>query len=710
MLTLPLYAVTIFLGAMLVFGVQPIAARLLLPWFGGSPSVWSAVSLFFQLALLVGYAYSFLLTRALRPRRQPLVHLGVLAAPLLFIPITLTVTGADASGEAPALDVIRVLAVGLAVPFIVASTTGPLLQRWFSFTRHRSAADPYFLYAASNAGSLLVLLAYPFLIEPNLTLTQQSGLWSTAYLAFAVLSGACAVVVMLRGPRTEVEKYGAASDASAEPIAWSRRIRWVVLGAVPAALSLATTQHISTDVAAVPLLWIAPLGLYLASFVVAFSRRNPMHSGQSASLLPIVVALAAALPFMNPPMLVTISVNLALLFVAAVMCHSLVAEDRPHTSRLTEYYLLLSIGGAVGGAFVSLVAPTLFEAVWEYPVAIIAAVLLCPRGAWGRSIIASVGIVLAAAVLLGAYVIAPGVLPSMLVWTAAVAILVAIAQWRLPFVIAMAVLLGGVTYGGGGVYAERTFFGVYRVTVAEDQYRLVHGTTIHGLQHTSPELRAVASTYFHRTGPVGQVFTILGPELQRVAVVGLGVGTLVTYGTAKQEFTFYEIDPAVVDIATDPTYFTYLRDADATVEIVVADGRLGLAADSAKYDLIVLDAFSSDSVPVHLLTREAIEIYRERLRDGGVMAFNITNRHLELEPVLGALARDMELYALVQHDTRISGSELREGKAASKWVIMAASPQRLAPFAKDPRWGITTVDSSARPWTDDFADIFRALK
>lgn len=713
---LAVFTLTIFLGALLVFGIQPVAARLLLPAFGGSPAVWSAVSVFFQGALLAGYAYSFLITRYLPARRQPVLHMATLAAPLLFLPVALAVDASHASSSVPALAVMWVLTIGLAVPFVVACTTGPLLQRWFSFTGHPSSSDPYFLYAASNAGSLLVLLAYPFLIEPRLTLGEQSALWGYGYLAFAILSAACGLIVVRRAPTAVINQTTgpAQTDAGdAASIAWGRRARWIVLGAVPAALSLATTQHISTDVAAFPLLWIAPLALYLASFVVAFSQRNPVTSRISSRILPVPVAAAVAVPWLDPPIVVSIVVSLAVLFVAAVMCHTLLAEDRPPTARLTEFYLLMSVGGALGGAFVSLLAPTIFDQVMEYPVAIAAVLLLRPRS--GTRLTRTLAKRLLAVAALATAVMAvaataPTVLPAAWMWIGLAVILLVLSRWRPAFAASVALLLGGVAFGGVGIHVERTFFGVYRVIENAEHRGLIHGTTLQGLQHLRPGSEDLPSTYYHHTGPIGQVFETWGPDQDRVGVLGLGVGTLAAYGLPGQHFTFWEIDPAVVEMAQDPSLFTFLSGSDADIEVVVADGRLGVASDPRLYDLLVLDAFSSDAIPVHLLTRQAVEIYEDRLAEGGLMAFHITNRHLELESVLGTLARDMGLAAIVREDAEISEAEQREGKAESKWVLMARSAGHLEPLASDPRWHPPAVDRRSRAWTDDFADILSTLR
>ncbi len=712
-----LFIVTIFLGAVLVFGVQPIAARLLLPRFGGSPGVWSAASLFFQLALLAGYGYSFLLTCHVTQRYQPLIHVPLLAMPLLLLPLSLPISGQPATDATPAISVLGVLAVGLGIPFAVASTTGPLLQRWFSYTGHRSGSDPYFLYAASNTGSLLVLLAYPFLLEPRLTLDEQSIAWSVGYAVFAFLGATCAVVMRRRAPGEAtsdrlVEKEKGSGSSATVPT-WRSRARWVVLSAVPSALSLGTTQHISTDIAAVPLLWIAPLALYLTSFIVAFSRRNPLSSSVAGNLLPIPAAAMVVVPLLGAPIWLTISIHLLLLFVAAVMCHARLAEERPSTRYLTEFYLLLSIGGALGGVFVSLLAPLLFDRVWEYPLAIVAALLLRPRiqGLLPRwSLIAVGGTIALAVIALLVRAQEPSVLPGWTPWIALAATLLALSRWRIVLAAVTAFLLGvPLTNGEGAIYTDRTFFGVYRVLSTEGRHELLHGTTVHGMQFLGATEREVPATYYHPTGPIGQVLTARGSAFKRIGVVGLGVGTLASYGTPGQHLTFFEIDPAMVALAREPTLFTYLADSEAEIDIRVADGRLGLVADTTRYDLLVVDAFSSDAIPVHLLTREALSIYESRLASGGVIAFHITNRYLDLAPVLGNIADSLGMSALVQVDTTLSAYALAQGKAASTWVLLAPRPADLAPFDTDARWTPAKLDPDSRVWTDGYSDLIGAL-
>jgi hypothetical protein len=659
------------------------------------------------------------LTRTLGPKRQPLAHLLVLALPLLFLPLTIPFL-MDPGDLPPAVTVIGLLAVTLGVPFTVAATTGPLLQRWFSFTGHRAGRDPYFLYAASNAGSLLVLLAYPFLIEPRLALDEQSMAWSAGYVLFAMMAVGCAVTVMRRAPALEPDPEPIGISTALRGPSWITRGRWVILAAVPSALSLGATAYISTDIAAVPLLWIVPLSLYLLSFIIAFSTRLRVTSGLAGAVL-VLAAAAMVIPsggLVTLPVWVVIALHLSFLFVAATMCHTRLAEERPPTTHLTEFYLLLAVGGALGGIFVSLVAPVLFETVWEYPIAIGLALLLrprLPRRPTQRFLIVVALVVFAGIILTGIgsrqMLALPEVVPSLSLAIAMLAIFAVMAYARPLLAVTAFTILGVSVWGGGtAIYSDRTFFGVYRVTGGDSEHSLVHGTTVHGRQHLNGPRETIATTYYHRTGPIGQVFTARSEQIERVAVVGLGVGTLATYGQPGQEFTFFEIDPAMVDIARDPALFTFLGRSEADVNVVVADGRLGLAAAGGSYDLLIMDAFASDAIPVHLLTQEAIAGYAERLARGGLIAIHISNRFLDLEPVIARVAASLDMVMLVQNDTRISDQDLAEGKSMSRWAVIAAGQADLAPFDRDNRWHTPNVDLDDRPWTDDFSDILASLR
>jgi hypothetical protein len=663
--TLALFGSAIFVGAGLVFLLEPMVGKMLLPLLGGAAAVWLVTLVFFQAVLLAGYAFAHVSIRVLGLRRQTVAQLLLVLAPLPLVPIALPAHASPPAGS-PTLWLLGLLAVTAGVPFFVVTTASPVLQRWFSATGDPSAADPYFLYAAGNVGSLLALLAYPFLIEPRLTLAQQAKLWAAGYGLFVVLLGLAARRVLAGDAIAEVR---AAPTSSA--LAWRTRVRWVAMAAVPSSLMLGTTSYLSTDIASVPLLWIVPLALYLLSFVVAFARRQPL-SLRTTSTLAAVAALAAAASILHLvplPVPALVGVHAASLFLLALLVHRRLAEERPAADRLTEFYLLLSLGGVLGGIFNALLAPRLFSTIAEYPLAIALALLLRPRVQRAR-------------------------------WTRALA--------PLPAVLALCVsaLFVLATYGPTSLHTERTFYGVLRVVEGpRHQHVFVHGTTIHGIESFAPGRLDVPLSYYSRTGPIGQVFTELGPRLHAVGAVGLGSGALAAYGRPGDRYTFYELDPAVARIASSPRWFTYLRDSHAAVRIVVGDGRLRLATAPARgYDLLVLDAFSSDSVPVHLLTREAVELYLSKLRPDGLVAFHVTNRYLDLEPVVAGVARGLGLVGLTETH-RASAAEERAGVRSSHWIVVARTRGALGPLARDHRWRTLESRPGLPVWTDQFSNI-----
>jgi SAM-dependent methyltransferase len=761
-----LYTLAILFGAVLLFLVEPMVAKMILPLLGGSPSVWNTCMVFFQAALLAGYAYAHALTARLRPRAQVAVHLVVLAVPLALLPVS--VSSGPAAGASPIPWLFGALAVSVGFPFLVLSTTGPLLQRWLASTAHREGRDPYFLYAASNLGSLGALLAYPLLVEPRLPLgtaswtlvggrVSQSLVWSAGYVAYAALVAVCALLMLSR--RTAPAAEAGIPPPDAPPISMSRRLLWLALAFVPSSALLGATTYLTTDIAAIPLLWVLPLAVYLLTFVIAFSRRVQVPVrwwGAGLAVLAVVVAASLWLPYWfgyRSPRLLTISLHLLTLFAVGMVCHGRLAADRPAPERLTGFYLILALGGVLGGVFNAMIAPLVFSTVVEYPLALFLACLLRP--AWReeptdratRSRILDVALpaaialaVVGLAALVGRPARGTAVLAPALV--AGIPCLACLLLLRRPLRFALGlfvVLAAGWTMAqssGQRLWLERTFFGVHRVlqfdspsfemlddagemTIYEGTYRtLVHGTTKHGSQFLDERLRATPTGYFHRTGPIGEVFRALGGDARpdAVAVVGLGAGTLAAYGRPGQSMTFYEIDPAVVRIATNPDLFTYVRDSKARIGFVVGDGRLALAAaPEGAYGLIVIDAFSSDAIPVHLITREAIRLYLGKLRPGGLLALHITNEYLDLAPVLDAIAADLGIRGLVIEGEVASRREKLERKAPSLWAVLSPNAAALEPLAAGGnRRSLPSAPGPPRDsrflWTDGFSNVFGVLR
>lgn len=726
---LTLFALTLFVSSALLFLVQPMFAKLVLPLLGGTPTVWNTCVVFFQFTLLLGYAYAHATTAWLGVKRQAALHVVIVLLPAVVLPIALRANWEPPTDGNPMVWLLGVLMISVGLPFFVVSSTAPLLQKWFSMTRHKAAADPYFLYMASNAGSMLALLSYPVLLEPTLRLQEQSTLWTAGYGVMALFIFACAAVVQFaakkplnasRGPSAPLD-----SAASARPSS-VLRLRWIALAAVPSSLMLGVTTYVSTDIAAVPLLWIVPLALYLATFIVAFSASAERVQPFADRLLPLVL-LPLVMLFVTQitqPASLVLPLHVLTFVVLALVCHLELAASRPSTGHLTEFYLWISVGGLVGGVFTTILAPLVFVSIAEYPIAI---VLACLLRVTRHTQVTSASRGLLTVMAAGALTLAAGVamqrwpLDSRM-WLAVLGVPLmvsfSVSRHATYFAAAVAVMLvAGVfagPYTGDILHAERTFFGVYRViNDPGGQYRsLFHGTTLHGRQSREPAREEEPLTYYHRSGPIGQVLTALAGPLERghIGAVGLGTGSLAAYAGPEQRWTFYEIDPAVVRIARDPRFFTYMHDARAAIGVVQGDARLALdSAASERHDLLILDAFSSDAIPVHLITREALAVYQKALAAHGVLAFHISNRHLSLLPVLARLAAEQNLTALTQLDVS-TPEDTSTGKTSSQWVVMARSADNLKTLATDARWVRPDVNADEPVWTDDFSNIISVIK
>ena len=743
---LAVFTLTIFVGAFLLFLVQPMVAKLMLPMAGGSPAAWNASMVFFQAVLLGGYVYAHLLSRLRSVRTQAGVHLVVVLAALAALPIRDPRAWEGPGDGSPVWWLLAALAACVGGPFFVLSTTGPLVQRWFSGTRHPSARDPYFLYAASNVGSLLALLSYPVLVEPLLTLSRQRAAFTVGYVVFGVLviwCGMLAARVRLpaelgRAQRRELGRRGLAlapAEDFAPPPTWRQRGLWIALAFVPSSLSLGVTQHLSTDVAAVPLLWVLPLATYLLTFILAFSGRPGLTPAKASRLVPwaVIVVTAMLVGEALRPVWALAGLHLLGLFVVGVLCHGRLAATRPPAPRLTEFYLWVAVGGVLGGMFNSLVAPVVFNDILEYPVALVLALLLrlpgarptagyrvwVERGLIVLAPVASVGLYVGARAWLDAAGIVGGFLYPAMWLGPAVLLCAALASRRGAAAAAVGALLAAHALGLGRVrdtvYKERTFFGVVRVTEQGKIRKLMHGTTQHGLQDLfSEQARYTPTSYFHPQGPIGDVFKAMVPraDFDHVAVIGLGVGTLAAYGGRGGTMTFYEIDPAVVRIARDLGYFTYLGDSLAKVDVVVGDARLRLAeAPDHHYDMLIVDAFSSDAIPVHLITLEAAQLYWSKIAPGGVLAFHITNRHLDLTPVLLGIGNRMGLQIMVRDepDFKIPEVEVKQHKSGSTWVVLCRDASELGTLAHTDQWMLGRPGTDSPVWTDDYSNILSVL-
>jgi hypothetical protein len=718
------FTLAVFLSAALLFVVEPMFGKLVLPLLGGSPAVWITCMLFFQGALLLGYLYAHLGPRWLGVRRHAVLHLALLLLCVFLLPIGVAQTpGASWLGH-PALWLLWVLAFSLGAPFVLLSSTGPLLQVWFANTSHPEADSPYFLYAASNAGSLIALLSYPFLIEPGITLKDQATLWSLGYLVLVALVAVSAAFQTRRAP---VGETAPVVRLPLPRIEVPTALRWVLLALVPSSFFLALTTYVTTDVAAVPLLWVVPLVLYLLSFTMVFARRPMIAHAVLVRWQPVGLIALAVIDFWGPsgssPWLLPL--HLIVFFVTALVCHGELAATKPPAARLTEFYLCIAVGGLLGGVFNALIAPALFDSVLEYSLTIVAACAVRPRSSdpsphryrrWDLPLIACACAVLILTRLgIGNR---SATVPALIASIVVAVICLRMSRDPSRFTLAIAgVVVAGVVLGktqSGILLKERNFFGVREVREeARGQVHVLrHGTTKHGAQSTDPLKRREPLSYHSRQGPLGDVFRALpSAPGRRVAVIGLGTGAMAAYAGQGEEWVFYEIDPDIARLARDARYFTYLEDTSASVQIVLGDGRLSLAqAPDHYYDLIFIDAFSSDAIPTHLLTLEALSVYRSKLSERGVLILHLSNRYLDLEPVVGRLIEAAGIAGLIRANTARTRELLESGGDPSIWAAVASRASLLGALRDDKRWRPLRVREKVALWTDDFSNIFSVFR
>jgi spermidine synthase len=691
-----LYSVTIFLSAFLLFEVQPVIAKMILPWFGGTSAVWSTCMLFFQLVLLLGYLYAHWLHRTFPPRRQAIVHMAVLAVSLAALPILPNPYWKTSDVAQPSLRILALLAATVGLPYFLLSSTSPLLQAWYA--RNHKEGLPYRLFALSNFASMLALLSYPLLVEPNLPNRMQAWIWSGVYVAFALVCGITGWRSAAH-PASTLQEAGASEDAAAQAPSWRMRFLWLTLAAGASVLLLAVTNHLTQDVAAIPFLWIAPLTVYLLSFILCFEAPRFYLRPVFLPLLALSLAFMAfelwpgrtdvdtywvgQIARMN--IRLVIPAMAASLFVCCMVLHGELARAKPHPRYLTGFYVTVSLGGAVGGLFVGLLAPNLFRAYYEFPIGL----ALCS--------------LVVAIVLARALATRP-------------------AAMRLAGTVALILVLAGYIWCLGSIMhslvrgyrvVARNFYGTLRVYDSGDPQleddaarKLVHGVINHGEQMLREEYRRMPVTYFCPESGIGRVMHALEGHPRKIGILGLGCGTLAAYGRPGDTLRIYEINPLVLDIARHE--FTYLSDTPATVEVATGDGRLVLEGEpDQQFDLLVMDAFSGDSVPVHLITREAFQMYFRHLKPGGILAVNISNKYLNLEPVMERASNTFDKVGLVYH---YEPTEAEPFCFSCSWTLImnraaADAHPELRAHAKELRPG-----RPFRMWTDDFSNMLSILK
>jgi len=737
--TLWLFTLTTFVSALLLFSIQPMFAKMVLPVLGGSPSVWAVALCFFQGALLAGYCYAHLLIRLIGARTSGFVHLAVCLLAFVVLPIGLPAGWTEPPPGEPYFWQLGLFTVAVGLPFFAVAANAPLLQAWFAATGHPHGRDPYFLYAASNLGSLIALLSYPVLLEPAFGLKALSGIWTIGYMVLIALLAISYVAVRAGRPAPDI--VSSAGDVTAEvgpPPSWSARLAWVGLALVPSALLTAFTTHVSTDVASAPLIWVLPLALYLLTFVLVFRERSliPMPILLWAHLASVIFALLVLSQTVKEGWFLTAGSGVAVFFTSAMVAHRTLYDARPRAAYLTEFYLWMSLGGVLGGLFAALIAPKIFSEVFEYPL-LLALSMACRPGAL------SISLKNRDELLILWLLIATGILALIWIpWTAGTfglyygeygmtAALVAVFAvgvllfWKWPtrqLILALMMFAAIVTYPSGVKRgeAQRSYFGVYRVGSAGDFNILMHGTTLHGAQRVRDQQgeeikeRPVPGTYYYPKSPMAQSVRIIseaiaktapaGTEAQgRFGVIGLGAGSLSCLSKAGEKWRFFEIDPLMVSIAKDPDNFSFLQQCQPDADIMIGDARLTMAREpDASFDLIIVDAFSSDAVPVHLMTAEALSLFLAKIKPTGVFVLHVSNRYLDLDGVVAAtLPLVKGAKGVIISDDAADGSY---AETSSTVVVVGKSEEALAPFRElktildlDPR-GI-------RAWTDDFSDI-----
>lgn len=719
-LILAVFSFTLFVSAALMFSVQPMVGKMLLPLIGGTPAGWIVTLAFFQVMLLVGYLLAHMLSRATQ-RRHGILYIFALLAGAWFLPLQLPTALGD---HLPvSIDIMRLLTLTVAVPFIALSATSSTIQRLFTATGHPSAADPYFLYAASNLGSFAGLFAYPLLAEPTMGLSQQTHVWQIGFMLLVLLATTCLLYARTAKPAASTKNDAQGTVSSADR-AW-----WAVLAFIPSSLLSSVTTHISTDIFSAPLIWALPLGAYLLTFVIAFSKKSFISINLLARVQQIIIPLALGMLFTGNVLLrmswFSLGFHIAAFTVVALLCHMLLAARRPQNSakHLTEFYLMISIGGALGGVLNAFVIPYTLDRLVEYPVFLILSLLLNPsiRKPFGKIGIGFIGASIAAVVIYYFIARSLAVNPQTIDIALAGAVLLMTVNIHGAIAGCVALLLVcEFIVPKSTLLVERNFFGVVKVSespmdIDGKTYTaryMYHGTTAHGMQIMEKPYNKTPTVYFTEHGPLGSAFMLLNPR--KVAVMGLGVGTIHCYATPETDMTFIEIDQGVVDAAR--SHFTFLSECKGKTEprIIIGDGRIEMQKLNEKFDMIILDAFSSDTIPHHLLTTDALTSYLDKLSDNGVMIMNISNRYFNLAPMLTRNAEAIGLHALTRmhYFADATGTQTVQDKypyaAPSFWMAMSKSSSSLD-LLRAMEWIELEPDEALRPWTDDYTNPIRML-
>ena len=733
-----IFTTTIFLSATLLFSVQPMFTKLILPLLGGASNVWNTAIVFFQAMLLGGYIYAHLVSKYLPVKAQIAVHACVTAAGFIFLPLAVPTDVILPESGMPTFWLLGLFGMTVGLPFFALSANAPLLQRWFSLTDHRDADDPYFLYSASNAASLIILCAYPFIIEPNTRLGGQTLSWMAGYASLLIMLGLTAFVLMRRlAPVSE----NVDAVQSAKIAGWKQKAFWIFLAFIPSSLMLGVTSFMTNNIASTPFLWIMPLALYLLTFVIVFARKPIVSAEGLSKLFPWVVIAGFLLIAPNypigiagyqintsPPPILKIPLLLTVYFLISLYCHAILVERRPTASGLTEFYILMSVGGVLGGIFNALIAPVIFNAVYEFMLVLALVLFLRPTGIempkagdkpWSLFFIGVIAAAINAVVQL-----TYGSDVSLVIFISAA--IVAISCMRFDFskilkvgLFASLALVAIIfdLFGTESLYKDRSFYSL--LAVREDEsahgkiHKFVHGDTFHNYQLRAPELQTVPTSYYLEGGSIHlsieRLREVLGGNID-VAVVGLGAGAMVCYEQPGDKWIYFEIDPAVVELAKNTKYFSYIEKCAPKADIRIGDARQKLKdVPEQSLDMIVIDAFSSNSIPAHLVTREALALYRSRMTAEGLVFFHTSNKMLDVTSVVARLAEDAGLTARYIDIDEFSGNPYAEYGSRATGILMGPEEVMQSVTAGEERFSNWTPSRHVKVWTDDYSSILGTL-
>lgn len=727
------YSLTIFLSAFLLFSIQPMFTKMVLPILGGTPMVWNTAMMFFQGILLLGYLYAHFISQIKNVRTQAIIHCALLIVASIFVPIAKAKGWEPPTTTMPVFWLLQFFTVSIGLPFFAISATAPLLQRWFSLTDHKDAQNPYFLYGASNIGSILALLAYPFVIEMNLRLQTQGEGWGILYATLVLLITFCAIFVKSK------QIIKAATKEYSEKISWKTRSLWVLYAFIPSALLLAVTSHISVDIAAIPLLWVMPLVIYLLSFVIVFARNPHISHNFITSIAPTAIIVAIIFYSLSVALSADIAIVITFLFIISMVFHGELAKNKPSATKLTEFYLLMSLGGVLGGIFNSIIAPAVFNDVYEYLLIVILSALALPKTketikSYDNVFVFPFVTVFMFSILIIAFKAREIIINDANIEIMDIATILALIianyflfslfYYKKPTKSLRFMLVAALLCSVGYVmrpsqmftsFKARSFFSTYKVQEDLKYAHLVSGKTIHGIQIKAPlDLQTMPTSYYSKKGPVGDIFNILDPipnYKEKMGVVGLGTGTMSCYAKPGRTWTFFEIDPLTVQIAKDSGIFKFLPTCAPNADIILGDARVSLQkSPDNKFDVLFVDAFSSDAIPMHLITKEALYMYMSKIKKDGIVAIHISNKYINLIPVLAGYSETANIKGYFKHHISSEQDRVNLAITSSLWVIFSTNKALLQTISETKGWQDLALYNQKAFWSDDFSNIIPLIQ